>query len=81
MWSFRGFSAFVRRLNWVAMAFLLIIIVFTVVAVFTRYVLSFPIPGDNELIELMMVISVFFGGRWREAELDESHVNTASPWR
>ena len=71
---FPGFSAFVRRMNWVAMAFLFIIIVFTVVAVFTRYVLSFPIPGDNELIELMMVISVFFGAV-AVAQLDKSHVN------
>ena len=71
---FPGFSTFVRRLNWVAMAFLFIIVLFTVVAVFTRYVLNLPIPGDNEIIELMMVIAVFFGAV-AVAQLDKSHVN------
>jgi tripartite ATP-independent transporter DctM subunit len=71
---FPGLSTFFRRLNWVAMASLFIIVFFTVVAVFTRYILNRPIPGDNELIELMMVVSVFFGAV-AVAQLDKSHVN------
>ena len=71
---FPGLSSLFRRLNGVAMAFLFIIIFFTIVAVFARYILNRPIPGDNEIIELMMVVSVFFGAV-AVAQLDKNHVN------
>jgi tripartite ATP-independent transporter DctM subunit len=56
------------------MASLLIIVLFTVIAVFTRYILNRPIPGDNEITELIMVLAVFFGAV-AVAQLDKSHVN------
>ena len=69
-----GLSSFTRRLNFVSMASLFAIVCFTVVAVFTRYVLNRPIPGDNEITELMTVMATFFGAV-AVAQLDKSHVN------
>ena len=71
---FPGLSSFMRRLNWLAMA------------CHVRYDLFFrrrrrcplllqpPIPGDNEIVELIMVGAVFFGAV-AVAQLDKSHVN------
>jgi len=71
---FAGLSAFIRRLNWVAIASGFIIVLFTVIAVFARYLLNQPIPGDNEITELLIVLAVFFGAV-AVAQLDKSHVN------
>jgi tripartite ATP-independent transporter DctM subunit len=70
---FPGLSAFIRRLNGVAMTTLFLIILFTVVAVLSRF-FYIPIPGDNEITELLMVLAVFFGAV-AVAQLNKSHVN------
>lgn len=71
---FPGFSTFIRGLNWVAMFSLFGIILFTVVAVIARYFFSLPIPGDNEITELLMVVGIFFGPV-AVAQLNKNHVN------
>ena len=71
---FPGFASFLRRLNGVAMACMFGLVLFSVIAVVARYFFNAPIPGDNEIVELIMVGAVFVGAV-AVAQLTKSHVN------
>ncbi|MDA8126569.1 MAG: TRAP transporter large permease subunit [Deltaproteobacteria bacterium] len=71
---FPRLSSFTRRLNGLAMACMFGLVFFSVVAVVARYFFNAPIPGDNEIVELIMVGAVFIGAV-AVAQLDKNHVN------
>lgn len=50
-----------RALNWVAMAFLVVMVLTVTVDVGGHYLFQRPLTGSNDFVELMMVIVVFLG--------------------
>jgi len=50
-----------RSINFVGIGFLCVLMLLVVVHILTRYILTFPIPGSVEIIELLMILVVFLG--------------------